>query len=67
VELWTEAEELATDELLAGVELVAGVVFVFGLGFGGGACRAGTAPALVKGVMLACWAPAALEGAREPV
>jgi hypothetical protein len=51
-----ETDELATEELLT-LLLDAGVVLVgvfFGLGFWGGACSAGTAPALVKGVMLAC-------------
>ncbi len=60
-----------TDELLL-TELLAvdGVLVVdFGLAFGflGGACSAGTAPAFVNGVMVACWALSALDWARDPV
>ena len=57
---------LATEELLldAGVVLV-GVVF--GLCFTGGACKAGTAPALVNGVMLACCPLAELDCAKDGV
>jgi hypothetical protein len=50
---------LTADPVLVGV--------VFGLAFRGGACSAGTAPALVKGVMLARWALAELDWASEPV
>lgn len=39
---------------------------VLGFGLTGGACRAGTAPALVNGVTLACWALAALDRASDP-
>jgi hypothetical protein len=46
-----DTEELETDELFG---VVFDVVVVLALGFLGGACRAGTAPAFVKGVMLAC-------------
>jgi hypothetical protein len=60
-------DELATDELLllAGVVLV-GVVLVLAFGFLGGACSAGTAAALVSGVMLACCVLAALDWASDP-
>jgi hypothetical protein len=78
VELWVGAElcvgaeetdVLATDELLT-LLLDVGVVLVgvfFGLGFWGGACSAGTAPASVNGVMLACCALPELDWARDGV
>ncbi len=46
---------LATDELLLDAgDVLVGVVFGLAFGFAGGACSAGTAPALVSGVILAC-------------
>ena len=60
---------LATEELLLDGDDVP-VVVVFGLAFfglGGGACSAGTAPALVSGVMLACCPLAELDWASDPV
>jgi hypothetical protein len=71
-ELWAGAEEtdvLATDELLL---LTAGDVLldvVFGLAFGffGGACSAGTAPALASAVMFACCPFEALDWTNDPV
>lgn len=46
---------LATEELLLDpADVLAGVVFGLDFGFGGGACIAGMAPALVSGVMVAC-------------
>jgi hypothetical protein len=61
-ELWTDDDEetgvLATDELLVFAlvadDVLLGVVLGLAFGFLGGACRAGTAAALVNGVMLAC-------------
>jgi hypothetical protein len=61
-----ETDVLATDELLDGVLELVGVVLVFGLGFLTGARSAGTAPALVNGVMEACCALAELDWARDP-
>jgi hypothetical protein len=58
-----EADELAPDEDDALVGVVFGLVF----GFAAGACSAGTAPALVNGVMPACCPLAELDGASEPV
>lgn len=70
-ELWTGALLCtdADDELEVGELAVAALVVgvVLGLGLGGGACRAGTAPALDSGVMLACCALPALDGASDPV
>jgi hypothetical protein len=46
---------LATDELLLDAgDVLVGVVFGLAFGFAGGGWSAGTAPALVNGVMLAC-------------
>ena len=58
------ATELAVDadDVLAGV-----VCLTFGLGFAGGACSAGTAPAFVNGVMTAACALAELDCASDPV
>ncbi|HEY6525345.1 MAG TPA: hypothetical protein VIY10_16295 [Solirubrobacteraceae bacterium] len=64
VELLLGVTELVDELLVAG-----GVLFVvaltLGLGLGGGACSAGTAPAPVNGVMLACCELPALDGASE--
>jgi hypothetical protein len=69
--LWTgvvETDELASEELPLDWDAVP-VLVVLGLvfGFAGGACSAGTAPALVNGVMVACCPLAELEGASDPV
>jgi hypothetical protein len=60
---------LATEELLLdGVDVLVEGVFGFAFfGFAGGACNAGTAPALVNGVMLACCPLAELDWASDPV
>jgi len=56
-ELWVTGveatDELATDELEFDADVFVVVFFGF-FGFGGGACSAGTAPALVNGVIVAC-------------
>jgi len=68
-ELWVDAEEtevLATDELDVDAGDVLWVVFGLVFGFGGGACSAGTAPALVNGVMVACDPLAELDCASVP-
>jgi hypothetical protein len=53
---------LATEELLVDADdALVGVFFGLDFGFGGGACIAGTAPALVNGVMVACCALAELD------
>jgi hypothetical protein len=76
-ELWVEPElvtgvedtdELPTDELpVEPVAVLLAVVFGLVFGFAGGACSAGTAPALLNGVMLACCPLAELDGASDPV
>jgi hypothetical protein len=71
-ELLVDGAELlvdGADELLTAGEVPLDVTFGLGLGLGlgGGACSAGTAPAPVNGVILACCALAALDGASDPV
>jgi hypothetical protein len=70
-ELWVgvdDPEEPATEELLLdGVDVLVAVVFGLAFRFAGGACSAGTAPAFVNGVMLACCPLAELDGASDPV
>lgn len=69
--LWigvVETDELATEELPLDWDAVpVAVVLGLVLGLAGGACSAGTAPALVNGVMLACCPLAELDGASDPV
>ncbi|HXD67176.1 MAG TPA: hypothetical protein VNV17_21295 [Solirubrobacteraceae bacterium] len=61
-------DELAGDELLVAGDVALVVALTLGFGLGGGACSAGTAPAPVNGVMLACCELPALDGASdEPV
>lgn len=66
-----DADELATelpvDPDAVPVAVLATVVLGLVFGFAGGACSAGTAPALLKGVMLACCPLAELDGASDPV
>lgn len=68
-ELWVtgveETDELATDELEFDADVFVVVLGFFG--FGGGACSAGTAPALVNGVIVACCPLAELAWASDPV
>jgi hypothetical protein len=67
-----EADEPPTDELPVDPDAVPVAVldtvgFGFAFGFAGGACSAGTAPALLNGVMLACCPLTEPEGASDPV
>ena len=63
-----DTDVLATEELLLDpADVLVGVVFGLAFGFGGGACIAGMAPALVSGVMAACCALAEPDWASDPV
>ncbi len=68
VELCVDGDE--TDELteleLDPADVLAGGVFLT-LGFAGGACSVGTAPALVNGVMAGCCELAEADWASDPV